>query len=326
MQNMLEFGKVYLMKYLAFDIEAANGYKLSSVCSIGVVIADEHFNVLRRENIWINPKTKYNLNGTRENVGIDLELDKALLDASPDFSQVYKKVRALLTDREYLVLGHAVDSDVRMLNAACVRYHLPSINFEFVCSQLLYKLYRGEKDVKGLNKIANELGISFHQHNSEEDAYVSLLTLKFLIEDSGLTVDELLDKFQVRKGSNRNFELTRPMSLLGQVSKKKHTQIAIDKIKEYATTVKKTSNRYAGKAFCLARSLELSDSDELYAVVSAIVSRGGRYATKLFKGNYYVLSNATSECDVMREKRVDELHAQGLIQKVTISEILEGRL
>ena len=314
------------MKYLAFDIEAANGYKLSSVCSIGVVIADEHFNVVSRENIWINPKTKYNLNGTRENVGIDLHLDKALLDASPDFSQVYHKIRALLTDKQYVVLGHAVDSDVRMLNAACVRYRLPSINFEFICSQLLYKLYRDEKDVKGLNKIANDLGITFHQHNSEEDAYVSLLTLKFLIEDSGLTLDELLEKYHVRKGANYEFELTRPVSLLGQVSKKKHTQVAIAKIKEYASKVKKTSKEYQDKAFCLARSLELSDSDELYAVVDAIVSRGGRYVAKLFKGNYYVLPNLASEQDIVREKRVDELCEQGLIKKITISDLLEEKL
>ena len=314
------------MKYLAFDIEAANGYQLSSVCSIGVVIADEHFNVVSRENIWINPKTKYNLNGTRKNVGIDLHLDKALLNASPDFSQVYSRIRALLTDKQYLVLGHAVDSDVRMLNAACVRYHLPSINFDFVCSQLLYRLYRGEKDVKGLGKIATDLGVTFEQHNSEEDAYMSLLTLKYLVEDSGLTVDELLEKYQVRKGSNVNFELTRPVSLLGQVSKKKHTQVAIGKIKEYAATVKKTGSDYADKAFCLARSLELSDSDELYAVVQAIVSRGGRYTAKLFKGNYYVMPTAASEVDTMREKRVDELHEQGLLQKVTVSQVLDGKI
>lgn len=314
------------MKYLAFDIEAANGYKLSSVCSIGVVIADEHFNVTSRENIWINPKTKYNLNGTRENVGINLELDKALLDSSPDFSKVYSRVKALLTDRQYLVLGHAVDSDVRMLNAVCARYKLPSINFEFICSQLLYRLYCGDKEVKGLNKIANELGVTFHQHNSEEDAYVSMLTLKYLVENSGLSVEELIAKYHVRRGSNYNFELTRPVSLAEQVSKKKHTQVAIEKIKEYASTVKKTGSDYAGKAFCLARSLELSDSDELYAVVQAIVQNGGRYATKLFKGNYYVLSNAASECDAMREKRVDELCEQGLIQKVTIEQILEGKL
>ena len=314
------------MKYLAFDIEAANGYKLSSICSIGVVIADEHFNIVSRENIWINPKTKYNLNGTRENVGIDLHLDKALLDASPDFSQVYHKIRALLTDKQYVVVGHAVDSDVRMLNAACVRYRLPSINFEFICSQLLYKLYRNEKDVKGLGKIATDLGITFHQHNSEEDAYVSLLTLKFLIEDSGLTLDELIAKYQVRKGSNDEFELTRPASLLGQVSKKKHTQVAIAKIKEHAASVKKTGSDYKDFAFCLARSLELSDSDELYAVVEAIVSRGGRYVAKLFKGNYYVLPREASEQDVIREKRVDELCEQGLIKKITICDILEGKL
>ena len=228
MPKIDKFAKVYLMKYLAFDIEAANGYKPSSVCSIGVVIADEHFNVLSRENIWINPKTQYNLNGTRENVGINLELDKALLDASPDFRRVYPKIRGLLTDTQYVVLGHAVDSDVRMLNAACVRYHLPSINFEFICSQLLYKLYRGDREVRGLDKIANELGVTFHQHNSEQDAYVSLLTLKFLTEDSGLSVEELLAKYQVRKGSNNNFELKRPVSLLGQISKKKRKELALE--------------------------------------------------------------------------------------------------
>ena len=314
------------MKYLAFDIEAANGYMLSSICSIGVVIADEHFNILSRENIWINPKTKYNLNGTRANVGIDLHLDKQLLDSSPDFSQVYGKISALLTDNQYVVFGHAVDSDVRMLNKACQRYHLPSINFEFICSQLLYRLYKGEKEVKALNKIADELGVTFTQHNSEEDAYVTLLTLKYLVENSGLTVDELVAKYHIRKGSNFNFELTRPVSLEGQVSKKKLTQVAIERIKEYVSTVKKTGNEYSNKTFCLARSLELSDSAELYQTLKTIVEKGGRYTAKLFKGNVYVKADNPTDQDVMREKRVSELVEQGLLKAVTIRDILEGNL
>ena len=311
---------------MAFDIEAANGYMPSSICSIGVVIADEHFNILSRENIWINPKTKYNLNGTRANVGIDLHLDKALLDASPDFSQVYGRVASMLTDPQYVVLGHAVDSDVRMLNKACERYHLPSINFEFVCSQLLYRLYKGEKEVKGLNKIADDLGVTFQQHNSEEDAYVSLLTLKYLVQDSGLTVEQLIEKYHIRKGTNFNFEMSRPVSLEGQVSKKKLTQVAIERIKEYVSTVKKISGDYRNKAFCLARSLELSDSEQLYAVLKTIVEKGGRYTAKLFKGNVYVQSSNPTEQDVMREKRVNELKEQGLLKVVTIQDILEGKL
>ncbi len=313
------------MKFLAFDIEAANGYMLSSICSVGVVIADEHFNLISRENIWINPRTKYNLNGTRANVGIDLGLDRALLKASPDFKKIYPRLKRLLTDPQYIVLGHAVDSDVRMLNKACERYRLPSIDFRFVCSQLLYKLYKGDSEVKGLNRIADELGITFHQHNSEEDAYVSLLTLKYLTEDSGLNVEQLMEKFGVRWGSNVNFELTRPVSVLGQVSKKHVTQLAIERIREYASSVKVTSSQYKNKTFCLARSLELSDSDVLYAVLNKIMQKGGRYAAKLLKGNYYVTGEAHTDQDVMREKRVQELCSQGVMKTVSIDEILEEK-
>ena len=313
------------MKYLAFDIEAANGYQLSSICSIGIVIADERFNIISRENIWINPKTKYNLNGTRQNVGIDLHLDKKLLDSSPDFSRVYGRIKSLLESDEYSVLGHAVDADVRMLNAACVRYKLPCINFEFFCSQLLYRLYKDDKDVKSLSKIAAEIGVEFNQHNSEEDAYATMMTLKFLTEDSGLTADGLLDKYRIRKGVNKNFEMSRPVSLDGQVSKKRVTQIAWDKIKKYASAVKVKSNKYANTAFCLARSLELSDSELLYRVVRKITENGGRYATKLFKGNYYIYSDDRTEQDLLRERRVDELAEQGLIKRVSVTEFLKGK-
>ena len=314
------------MKYLAFDIEAANGYQLSSICSIGVVIADEQFNILSRRNIWINPKTKYNLNGTRQNVGIDLRLDKKLLDASPDFKQAYGEINGLLTDKEYFVFGHAVDADVRMLNAACVRYDLPCINFEFADSQLLYKLYNKDKDVKSLHKIAADIGVEFQEHNSEEDAYATMLTLKHLTEASGLTVNELMDKYRIRKGSNRDFDMSRPVSLDGQVSKKRVTQVAWDKIKKYASTIKKVSCKYADVGFSLSRTLELSDSETLYRVIEIIIKNGGRYATKLVKSKVYICGEDTSEQDVSRERRVNELAEQGLITKISAKQFIEENL
>lgn len=314
------------MKYLAFDLEAANGYMLSSVCSVGVVIADEHFDVLSRQNIWINPRTKYNLNGTRANVGIDLHLDKKLLDSSPDFRRVYPRLKELLTDPQYVVLGHAVDSDVRMLNKACERYHLPSINFEFICSQLLYKLYKGDNEIKGLAKIADEIGLTFNQHNSEEDAYASMMTLKYLVEQSGLGVEGLIEKYRIRRGSNYEFELTRPVSLIGQVSKKNVTQLAIEQIKEFVASVAKKGDRYKNKAFCFSRALELSGGELLHSLLAKIAEQGGRYTAKLSKCNYYVTWDKPSQADVMREKRVAELAAQGLVKKVSPQEILEDKL
>lgn len=312
------------MKYLAFDIEAANGYKLYSICSIGVVVADEKFNILHRTNIWINPKSAYNLNGTRKNVGIDLHLDKKLLNASPDFSQVYPKIKQLLTDPDVLVVGHAVDSDVRMLNAACKRYNLPSIDFEFVCSQQLYRLYKGEKEVKALSKIATELNVTYNEHNSEDDAWMSLMTLKYLAEDSGLSVAQLAQKYHVRMGSNNNFDLVRPISLEGQVSKKQQTQKAVERICTFAQSVTPQNQTYKGKVFCLARSLELSNSDTLYAVIKKIAECGGRYSPKLVKCNVFVTGEFSTHQDQMRFRRVEELRAQGALEVRTVFEILEG--
>lgn len=310
------------MKYLSFDIEAANGYKASSICSIGIVVADEQFNIISRQNVWINPKTKYNLNGTRKNVGIDLHLDKKLLDSSPDFSGVYEKIKSMLTNEQYLVVGHAVDADVRMLNATCERYGLPSIDFTFIDSQLLYRLYKGEKEVKALNKIADEMGVTFVQHNSEEDAYVTMITLKYLVEQSGLDVEELLAKYHVRKGSNVNFELTRPVSLDGQLSKKHLTQVAVDNIKEYALTVEIKSHLYKNKVFALARSIELEGGQLMHNLIGAIVSNGGRYTSKLAKCNVYVMPVVAIDQDNMRQKRVDELADMGLLVKITTDELL----
>ncbi|MBQ2723537.1 MAG: hypothetical protein IJF72_02665 [Clostridia bacterium] len=306
------------MKYLAFDIEAANGYKLYSICSIGVVVADENFNVLHSTNIWINPKCKYNLNGTRQNVGIDLKLDKQLLDKSPDFPLVYQKIKDMLEDDDVVVLGHAVDSDVRMLNAACNHYRLPPINFKFICSQLLYKMYKGEKEVKALNKIAVELGLEFSQHNSESDAWMSLQTLKFLIETTQLSLSQLLKKYQIRIGENNDFELTRSVSLLETVSKKHVTAKALEKVKDVYYQTQAQNNKLKSAVFGMARSYELTSFGQELA--KKIAQNGGRYSTYLKRCNFYISAEEPSAVDVLREKRVEELQNEKLLTILTLEE------
>ena len=253
-------------------------------------------------------------------------MDKKLPNASPDFKQVYGKVSGLLTDREYFVFGHAVDADVRMLNAACAKYRLPCIEFEFADSQLLYKLYNGDKEVKSLHKIAAEIGVEFQEHNSEEDAYATMQTLKYLVQASGTDVNGLMQKYRIRIGSNRNFELIRPVSLEGQVSKKRVTQVACDKIKKYASTVKKVNGKYKDVGFSLSRALELSDDETLYKVIEIIIKNGGRYATKLVKSKIYIYGDDTSEQDLSRERRVNELAEQGLITKISAKQFIEENI
>lgn len=317
------------MNFLAFDIEAANGYKPYSICSVGYVVADESFNILHKENIWINPKTKYNLNGTRKNVGIDLHLDKKVIDSAPTFRQAYDRLEKLLSDPTVRVVGHAVESDVSMLNSACRHYKLPCINFEFICSQLLFKLYRGDKDVRGLDKIADELGIRFEHHASDEDALASMLTLKYLCEDSKLSVDELLEKFNVRRGLNKNFVVTRTVSLSGQISKKHLTAEAIKAISEYIRVNRLRSapkGALKGKLVSLSRALECSGGDALHGVLRHIYASGGQYTAKVSKGSVYVRTEGEqSETDLMREGYLSKLIEDGFDCKImTVNEFLEN--
>ena len=313
------------MNYLAFDIEAANGYMPSSICSIGIVIADEQFHIIERKNIWINPKTKYNLNGTRQNVGIDLHLDKALLDRSPDFAEVYPEVKRLLTAPDRVVLGHAVDADVRMLNAACERYKLPPIEFDFICSQLLFKLYKGESSVRALGKIAAELGVEFEQHNSEEDAYMSMRTLQYLVEDSGLTVDELLAKYEVRRGTNYRGQLARPIccdnTKHGSI-KNKNTRGANARIRAIAAETPKLSDLWEGKIFAFSRTAQLFPEQDLVPLVTAIIEGGGTFTRNPHRCNVFVRTERMTRGDEVRLQRVLTLQPDLNLTVVTAEEVV----
>lgn len=304
------------MKYLAFDIEAANGYSLASVCCIGIVIADEQFNIIHKKNYWINPKCKYNLNGTRANIGINLNLDKKLLDSSPTFVEAYDEIKQLLTDSDTIVIGHAVDSDVLMLNAACTKFKLPCINFKYVCTQLLFKLFKQEKDVRALIKIANEIGIEFTEHLAEDDALVSMLTLKYLLMANQCNIEQILDKYSIRIGCNNNFEVIRCVTLSGQIRNSVSRQMlaAITKAKEGFERDKKlvVSKKLTGYVFSMCSQLAFSNIDQTIELIKKIYSLGARYTSRSSKCTHYIhLDNTTNNGDNMRYKHILRLIENG---------------
>ncbi len=300
------------MKYLAFDIEAANGYLPSSICSVGVVIADENFHVLHKENIWINPKCKYNLNGTRPNVGIDLHLDSEQIKRSPDFKATYPRLKALLTDPQTIVIGHAVDSDVHMLNEACKRYRLPSIDFTYYCTQLLFRMFKGEKNVRGLDKIAAEIGVQFEQHRSDEDAWVSLRTLQYLIEQTGCNWPGLLEKYAIRAGRNRNYERTCTVSLLGQIGKKtllRQAKLRTEEILKGLTPAR--GGIWQGKNVSVSRGLECGEEEQIREILTQIYRLGGTYTAKIGKSDFYITEANHKDMDKNRMQYLRKLAESG---------------
>jgi len=190
------------MKYLFFDIEGACP-KLSTIATFGYVLADESFNVLAREDILMNPASKYDWY-VLKNL---LSYTKAELAKHPKFDAHYSKLRALLEDGETVVCGYSIVNDLKYLNSECKRYSLPPLHFSFLDVQTLADRYFESKNQIGIERAYAMLEINDEilLHRSDEDALAAMKVAKKLCEKTGLTLPELTEKYIC---TGKNFRYT----------------------------------------------------------------------------------------------------------------------
>ena len=118
------------MKYVFFDIECACVYKsVAKICVFGYVVADEAFRVLEREDILLNPRGKFHLTDRKGREGLVLPYVYEDFKKYPAFPAAYARIKALLENKDHVVLGHATLNDVNYLNLETRRYQLPSLSF-----------------------------------------------------------------------------------------------------------------------------------------------------------------------------------------------------
>jgi DNA polymerase III epsilon subunit-like protein len=180
------------MKYLFFDIEGACP-KLSTIATFGYALTDESFNVLAREDILMNPASKYDWY-VLKNL---LAYTKAELAKHPKFSEHYEKIKSRLEDSETIVCGFSIVNDLKYLNSECKRYSLPSFTFSFLDVQKLTDKYFESKNQIGIERAYAMLEITDEilLHRSDEDALAAMKVAKKLCEKTGLTLTELSEKY-----------------------------------------------------------------------------------------------------------------------------------
>jgi len=180
------------MKYLFFDIEGACP-KLSTIATLGYVLTDESFNILSREDILMNPDSKYDWYVVKHL----LSYTKAELAKEPKFSGRYEKIKSLLENEETIVCGYSIVNDLKYLNSECKRYSLPSLSFSFLDVQTLADKFFESKNQIGIERAYAMLEISDEilLHRSDEDALAAMKVAKKLCEKTGLTLPELSEKY-----------------------------------------------------------------------------------------------------------------------------------
>lgn len=187
---------------MSIDLEACNRYVKGSVFSIGVVEADEDFNILYKEDIIINPKCKFVAKFRKP---IEFSVTKEQAESAQTFAEQYDKIKALF-EGDKIIMAHSANNDMFMLNEACKRARVPALKFEYICTQMIYSAIYDVMNGIGLDKAAEELGLTFTHHKADDDAEMALRLLQSCLEKTGCTYPQLEKKLGIKKGRMSNYD------------------------------------------------------------------------------------------------------------------------
>ena len=179
------------MDFLFFDIECATCAGGGKLCEFGYVLTDGDFNKKEVGDFLINPECVF------DNYVINNMLHHKLGDykSSPRFPAFYDKIKALLTAKNTVIVGHTVKGDAEHIGDDCMRYNLPFFDLSYVDIAELYKIISQKKDSTGLTKMCEELGVvpSKNAHSAVCDAEMTMLALKAIVLKTGLSFSELCE-------------------------------------------------------------------------------------------------------------------------------------
>ena len=93
------------MNLVFFDIECASVNKNSAkTCAFGYVVCDENFNIVKKEDILINPRGKFRLTDRSGDKGLVLPYSYEAFKNYPPFTKIYPQIKSLLEDGGNIVL------------------------------------------------------------------------------------------------------------------------------------------------------------------------------------------------------------------------------
>ena len=184
-------------KYLFFDIESIDR-KSRFTCTFGYVLTDDKFNVLAKEDILINPDVIEYDWYVLKNMFYYTKEDAI---ASPKFDYFYNKINALLDSEDIVVMGYAIVNDLDYLRNDYERLSCDYSHLQGYDIQIFYKLLNSQINGMKLFTLAKSFGVDvskFIEHKSDDDAEVSMLIAKYYCESMNLSIDEFIDKFDIK--------------------------------------------------------------------------------------------------------------------------------
>lgn len=283
------------MNLVFFDIECASVHKtVAKICAFGYVVCDENFNIIKKEDILINPCGGFHLTDRKGDRGLVLPYSYGEFKHYPVFPKVYPYIKELLEDKNNVVVGHSTMNDVKYLNLETKRFKLPSFEFSFSDSQLMYMTHKNDYSRQfGLEHIAESLGVEFTPHRAADDAYATMRIVEAMCKAYGCGYSALIEKLRITDGKISGYNVIRPVSRgfinhNAEVSEEKSKRAKIrSEFFDYVNCKRIKRGKLVGKTFTFSREIE--DNPELSRqLIDKIYANGGRYSRHVTHSNYYI--------------------------------------
>ncbi len=290
------------MDFLFFDIECATCAGGGKLCEFGYVLTDAEFNIKEKDGFLIDPDSVF------DNYVINNMLHHKLKEykESPRFPVFYDRIKALLTAKNTVIVGHTVKGDVEHVGDDCIRYNLPFFDLSYVDIAELYKIVSEKRDSTGLIKMCAELGVvpSKNAHSAVCDAEMTMFALKAIILRTGLDFAALCDKrpsavqntvgyeeIVRRKKTEATFRAEQAAKGVRLTSKKDYANIVY-----YAVNAPSDGKRIKavkGKRVALSGLFENTRFTETLNLIRLLKSGGAKFTPSVKNCNMFMSYRAT---------------------------------
>ena len=282
------------MNYVFFDIECANCLNgEGKICSFGYVLTDEHFNVLKKKDILVDPDARFLLGNARTGEGIKLAYPLFKFRRAYKFPRYYNEIKRLLEDKNNISFGFAVHQDVSYILYTCKRYSLEPIDFSFYDVQKLEKELYFRKDTSGLDHLVEQFNIeSSTYHRSDDDALMTMEVLREILKDKNLTVSDILEKYDDCLDYTKRYQAL----LKERAANKEKKKIFNDKVKYFQTKkvvpiLADYDKFYWKKNYFFTNKLLSEHIDELLQVKEEIEKRGATIVSNPYESDVIIIQD-----------------------------------
>lgn len=316
------------MNLVFFDIECASVHKtIAKICAFGYVLCDEQFNIIKKEDILINPKGAFHLTDRKGEHGLELPYDYAEFKKHPPFPAVYSFIKELLEDKNNVVFGHAILNDVKYLDLETRRFHLPPFNFSFLDSQIMYMTHVGDFSRQfGLEYITENLNVVFTPHRAADDAYATMKIVEELCRIRGVGPLSLAADLGVKEGKIVGHEVIKPASRSFDRYVKERDEArerrSCNRTKFYiylSRRKRRKEGKLYGQIFTFSRNIE-DEVDISIPLVGRIYEEGGEYTQKLNDCTVYVCEADDSTVRTQNARRLGDMH---IVDRAGLEEMLK---